>query len=241
MVSLDRELASTGVVLARGLIDRAAAVDINNRFRSNLKRLTSVFPRYTEDANRNVFPISVAMADPSEPTLPARLAEAALSNILGPSFVSQDEQTSLERFVAPVMDVINTVGRFRMAGLDNCYARYESARPNSPYDHQAIHQDAVFQLYGLTAWIALSRSGRDAPSLQFIRRKRRALLPTRPGVPFIDKSTFWPWQWTRPAYEPGDVVIFDHYTVHGTYITPSMSSSRTSLDVRFRHTAHQSL
>lgn len=230
-MNIHKELLRYGAVLVRGLIDPAAAVEIDRRFRLNLERLTSVFPNYTEDANRHVFPISVAMADCSEPTLPDRLEQAAKANILDPRYITEEETSALREFVYPVLSLFSG---YQLAGLDNCYARFDKARPNSPYKSQAIHQDAAFQLMGLTAWIALTQCGRNAPALQFIRRKRNTMIPTEPGLPFIKRSRFWFYQWTRPVYMPGDVVIFDAFTVHGTYIKPQMTSARTSLDVRFK-------
>src|SRR4029077_7771840 len=125
--------------------------------------------------------------------------------------------------VAPVARIAKAIGQFALATNGISYARFEAARANSDYSSGFIHQDSVFELHGLTAWIALSPCGKDAPALQFIRRKRRQLLPTAaPDAKQISPRRFFFWEWTKPIFEPGDVVLFDSYTVHGTNITRRM-------------------
>ena len=36
----------------------------------------------------------------------------------------------------------------------------------------------------------------------------------------------------RPIFEPGDVMIFDQWTVHRTFVQPTMSQSRLSIEMR---------
>ena len=230
-----KEIARNGVVLARGMINPDVALAVDRRIRLNLERTQALHPDYMTNADKSVFPVSVAMAEPSEPTLPARLEQARKSNILDPHFVRPEEAAALAELVEPVLRALSPLGSFDMAGLDNCYARFERARPNSAYGGYFIHQDSVFQLHGYTTWIALCRCGDNAPALQFIPQKRTELLPTAAdGAKHINPGFFRERHWVRPRYEPGDVVIFESYTVHGTYVTRTMTESRTSLDVRFK-------
>jgi Phytanoyl-CoA dioxygenase (PhyH) len=106
------------------------------------------------------------------------------------------------------------------------------------------HQDGSFLGHGirtLSAWFALSRCGRDAPGMDLIPRRLQRLL-TRgesgtqfdwtvasdtiarelPGVPI------W-----RPEFEPGDVLLFDHWSLHRTAADEEMPRIRYAIESWF--------
>jgi hypothetical protein len=116
------------------------------------------------------------------------------------------------------------------------FARFELARPNSHYESYAVHQDAapVFELSpdSWTCWLALSQCGKDAPSLQYVDRKFSKILPAQEGRTFINLTDIQELHFERPILNPGDMVVFSGFTVHGTWIERRMTKPRFSLDIR---------
>lgn len=105
-----------------------------------------------------------------------------------------------------------------------------------------FHQDIspVSMSRTLTFWIAISPDGigRSAPGLRFIasrrdrRRKKMAHRTstdgnheTMPGL--ADHEFFW-----TPEINVGDVMIFDPYVCHASYMNTDMTEPRTSVDLR---------
>jgi len=106
------------------------------------------------------------------------------------------------------------------------------------------HQDGSFLGHGIrtvSAWFALSRAGRDAAGMELIPIRLQRLLPTGesgtqfdwtvspdtitrelPGIPI------W-----RPEFEPGDVLLFDHWSLHRTAADEAMPNLRYAIESWF--------
>jgi len=113
-----------------------------------------------------------------------------------------------------------------------------------------FHQDAEF-LGGrpaLNFWIPLDPCGRNAPGLElWLKPQQRVwfelnLDPLTPLYQQRDVSAlqaqasrdqFW-----QPEMEPGDLLVFDSFLFHRTWLTESMFEPRYSLEIRLTHPAY---
>ncbi len=113
-----------------------------------------------------------------------------------------------------------------------------------------FHQDAEF-LGGrpaLNFWIPLDACGRNAPGLELwlVPQKRvwfeLNLDPLTPLYQQRDISAiqaqasreqFW-----QPEMAPGDLLVFDSFLFHRTWLTESMFEPRYSLEIRLTHPAY---
>jgi hypothetical protein len=114
-----------------------------------------------------------------------------------------------------------------------------------PVDSSADwHQDGAFlgaDVRTLNVWLALSRCGRDAPGLDIVPRRIPRVLETG-----TEGATF---DWAvspsvvaraagdtgvlRPEFEPGDVLLFDHFFLHRTAAEPTMTRERHAIETWF--------
>ena len=124
-----------------------------------------------------------------------------------------------------------------------CVVRYQ--RLDLKHQSYRFHQDGSYHSrkpedhLGLTIWIPLTDCGEDAPTLQLYPRHIHTILPLPDGVQspclFCEEDTVLErfrgklWQ---PVMSAGDVLVFDHFVVHRTYITRHMTRERQSADVR---------
>lgn len=102
-------------------------------------------------------------------------------------------------------------------------------RVDQPVKVAGWHQDGAFlgtAVRSLNAWMALSRCGREAPSLELIPRRLDRIIPQlNDGSPFawtvppehIARELPGVEVW-KPELEPGDVLFFDHWSLHRTAI-----------------------
>jgi hypothetical protein len=111
-----------------------------------------------------------------------------------------------------------------------------------------FHQDAGFMGNPglvINSWIPLNQAGFKAPGLQLVLSPQTNLL-IPPGYLGKNASTyeeldlsenfitqkFSPNLLWAPILEPGDVLFFSHLTIHRTFITSEMNSTRISLEIR---------
>lgn len=106
------------------------------------------------------------------------------------------------------------------------------------------HQDGAFLGQGirtLNAWFALSRCGRDAPGM--------ALMPVAPNriLPVGEAGAHYDWSLSpdtvaremagvpvwRPECDEGDVLLFDHHTLHRTAADDGMPNWRYAFETWF--------
>ncbi len=113
-----------------------------------------------------------------------------------------------------------------------------------------FHQDAEF-LGGrpaLNFWIPLDPCGRNAPGLELWLMPQNRVwfeLNLDPSIPLYQqrdlsvlqaqasREQFW-----RPEMEPGDLLVFDAFLFHRTWLTESMFEPRYSLEIRLTHSAY---
>lgn len=103
------------------------------------------------------------------------------------------------------------------------------------------HQDGAFlgvHVRSLNVWVALSRCGDDAPSLEVVQRRIPRIVPT--GFYFdwdVAESTiareFPGLVPAAPRFEPGDAMLFDHFCLHRTARRPDMPHSRYAIESWF--------
>jgi hypothetical protein len=130
---------------------------------------------------------------------------------------------------------------------DQCWARCQYAPVRAPPGHVAHgwHQDGAlhfdFQapqaagtpLRLLTAWIALSACGEDAPGLELLCRPLPTLLPPGELEALRVQRGHAPGDFWRPLLSPGDLLLFGGDILHRTHVAPTMGSDRVSLELRF--------
>lgn len=113
-----------------------------------------------------------------------------------------------------------------------------------PRGEQGWHQDGAFLGEGirtLNLWLALTRCGTDAPSMDMVPRRLHELAPA--GV----EGAAFDWSVsdtvaTRVAgdrgvqrlhFEAGDIIFFDEMNLHRTAVSPEMTSTRLAIEAWF--------
>jgi hypothetical protein len=93
-------------------------------------------------------------------------------------------------------------------------------------------------------WIALTPCGVDAPGLEVIADTNTGNWVPASLVDLVDPlaardvaydeivAHFGAEKCWHPAFEPGDIILFHHFTHHRTYYTPSMTRRRLSIEFR---------
>jgi hypothetical protein len=105
------------------------------------------------------------------------------------------------------------------------------------------HQDGAFMggdIRSLNVWLSLSHCGDDAPGLDIVARRLDEIVATGsdgamlewtvgPGmVEQVARGTV-----TRPIFEAGDALIFDHMLLHRTAVDPGMMRDRYAVEAWF--------
>jgi hypothetical protein len=130
-----------------------------------------------------------------------------------------------------------------VCSYEHCAVRYQ--RSDLRQKSYSFHQDASYHSrdpsdhFGLTTWIPLIDCGVDAPGLQLYPRALEEVLPAPDGIDlpylFCDSQTvidkYGDSLW-GPVLSAGDVLIFNHFVVHRTYVTDGMTKERQSVDFR---------
>ena len=145
----------------------------------------------------------------------------------------------LEREMIAVLEKI--FGRMPTISATDTYLRI--VKPETADTYIPFHQDVTaLATTGVNVWVPLTDCGVDAPGLEIMARRTSVIFPTvtSPGDynqmeieaeavyrDFPEKVRFYP----TPSV--GDAVLFLGSTVHRSYIAPSMTRMRTSLELRF--------
>jgi hypothetical protein len=105
------------------------------------------------------------------------------------------------------------------------------------------HQDGAFLGEGIRAlnvWLSLTHCGRDAPGMDVVPRRIEEIVETGShgadfdwsvGEPVVEKVA--PGAVTRPTFEPGDALLFDHLFLHRTGSDPEMTETRYATETWF--------
>ncbi len=106
------------------------------------------------------------------------------------------------------------------------------------------HQDGAFlgeQTRSVNLWLSLSDCGVDAPGLDIVPRRIDRVVPTGTHDAAFDWSVAQAVVdevageagVTRPRFEAGDALLFDHLFLHRTAIGPTMTKSRYAIESWF--------
>ena len=145
---------------------------------------------------------------------------------------------------------VDVLGPWLAIDADQCWVRRQYAPDSAPPRHRphtwhqdgalgfefarsgdaAIPDDALLRV--VTCWIALEPCGVDAPGLELvIDRVGRMLSPTQLADCAVEQR--WPtWRRARPALEAGDALVFSGDVLHRTHVSPAMTQTRTSIELR---------
>jgi hypothetical protein len=105
------------------------------------------------------------------------------------------------------------------------------------------HQDGAFMGEGirsLNVWLTLSHCGDTAPGIDLVARRIDHVLETGTEGAFFQWSIGGPvaeraaaGTVTRPVFEPGDALMFDHLCVHRTAVDAAMTHDRYAIEAWF--------
>jgi len=148
---------------------------------------------------------------------------------------------------------VKVLGPRLVIDVDECWVRRQYPPSSAPPRHHphAWHQDGALRfaffeqleaghvgtdgsgmLQMVTIWLALTPCGVDAPGLELIDEG----VPRLVGVDELRDeavATRWPpARRTRPVLDAGDALVFEGDLVHRTHVEPSMTSTRTSIELR---------
>jgi hypothetical protein len=131
--------------------------------------------------------------------------------------------------------------QFRVSALTlphvTCHMRYQSPQVSSMVT--GMHQDGNFTGSmdigrSVQFWVPLDPCGEDAPGMEFVPVGLSGILPHGDTINVSPSalSMFSPEARFRPVFSPGDVMVFNSETLHGTWSRPEMTKERFNLEFR---------
>lgn len=142
--------------------------------------------------------------------------------------------------------IARRLGAAPLCNLDQCWLRRQAPpgqpghRPHGWHQDGALGHDFMTRaddgglLAMLTAWIALTPGGADAPALAWITAPARELLLPMQLTDAAVIERYGDERVATPgALLPGDVLLFDGTVLHRTQASTAMTQARTSLELRF--------
>jgi hypothetical protein len=106
------------------------------------------------------------------------------------------------------------------------------------------HQDEYFSALSFgdryvpqlafTVWMPLVPCGENAPGLSVVIGSDNPIVMGRPRLGWnrYIRKTYGPASLWSPAMEPGDLLVFTNRVIHGSYVSPSMTKPRYSIEMR---------
>lgn len=94
-----------------------------------------------------------------------------------------------------------------------------------------IPPDAILAM--VTCWIAMTPSGADAPGLELVQQGIKSLSKPPELADSFVQSRFGAEDFWRPVLQAGDALLFSGDVLHRTHVTPTMTSDRSSIELRF--------
>jgi len=135
--------------------------------------------------------------------------------------------------------------------LLKCIVRFQ--RPDHTLSFLPFHQDADPANHGthmVNCWTALDPCGVDAPTIEVVKASITGMRQDlfvyesleKAGSVWREKlaavqAEFGRFGTERPVFHPGDGCIFDHFALHRTYFTESMTKPRMSIEIRAANAA----
>lgn len=150
-------------------------------------------------------------------------------------------ESGVGRFASEVMECDVT------CRLEESWVRRKHAPRHAPKEHhpQDWHQDGAlgvrFPLEAgiapritrlITCWFPLNPCGKDAPGLEFIRRRQDALLHFTELNDATLRQRFAGDDFWAPVLELGDMLVILNGTLHRTHLQPDMERDRVSIEYR---------
>ena len=151
-----------------------------------------------------------------------------------------------------LFDVIET---FEAAGIRRIVGEFFGEQPallakkwtlrRVPHDsgESGWHQDGAFMggdIRSLNVWLSLSHCGDDAPGLDIVARRFEEIVPTGSDGAWLDWNVgprmverVANGSVTRPIFEAGDAMIFDHMLLHRTAVDAGMTRDRYAVEAWF--------
>ena len=112
-----------------------------------------------------------------------------------------------------------------------------------PDDPPDWHQDGAFMganIRSVDVWLSLSHCGKDAPGLDIVPRRLDHIVTTGTDGAHFDWSVgnamaerVAEGTITRPVFEPGDALLFDHLLLHRTGLDRTMHRVRYAIEAWF--------
>lgn len=229
-----------GCLIVRGLVEPGRAAEL-------LVGIDRVFE--CRDAHADGAPLSET-APWYQPFVPD--PEYAASVSIGRGFVGKGSGIWTADSPRLLFDLLNT---FEQAGLRRTITEYLGERPAISVNKGTLrraapevgtewwHQDGAFLGAGIRSinvWLSLNHCGIDAPGLEVVPRRIEEI---------VDKGTEGAdFNWSvgdavvervsggvlsRPIFEPGDAMLFDHLFLHRTGTTPEMTKTRYATETWF--------
>jgi hypothetical protein len=133
---------------------------------------------------------------------------------------------------------------------DQCWVRRQYPPDRAPPRHHphSWHQDGALgvefppngsaaiadetPLRMVTCWVALTPCGIDAPGLELVTDRVDHLLEPTQLTEGAIESRWPPRRRIRPALDAGDALVFSGDVLHRTHVSPSMTQTRTSVELR---------
>jgi hypothetical protein len=146
---------------------------------------------------------------------------------------------------------------FERAGLRELIGGYLGERPALSMNKSVLrrvspttgggadwHQDGAFlggDIKSLNVWLTLSRCGDVAPGMDVVPARIDEIVPTgTEGAnfnwsvsPAVVEEVSADAGVTRPVFEAGDALLFDHFFLHRTASSPEMTESRYAIETWF--------
>ena len=153
----------------------------------------------------------------------------------------------VDDLAAPLLDLVAALLGAPAECHPHSFLRAVSAEDEEAGDGLRLpfHQDQrVLDRRLVNAWIPFVACGRDRPGLELVRRPLDGLVPAAlhansiygltgieipaPIVRVEYRGLLW-----APDMMPGDALVFPGTTIHRSHVTPGMTGTRTSVDLRF--------
>jgi hypothetical protein len=211
-----------GFVVLRGALDREAVLTLSKALEAEFSRLQGVTESLPEELRKSL----------SRSELPAdeQLARFRLEPARYAHLTASKRLTACLREIAQEDFLWHYPPMFRRVSG-------RSAEGCLPF-----HQDYTYnRKYAglLTCFTPLNDCGIDSPGLELVEKRVETRLDHAAdglwefGLPEEKVAELFPGaQLHRPALRAGDVVVFDHHTLHRTHHHPSMTGTRQSMDAR---------
>jgi hypothetical protein len=224
-----------GCAVVRGLVDPERAVALGQDMKSLFERRDDV---ETDSADLNLY-YEEFVPDP-----PYRLIERPWVNGAGGLWLADSP-----RLMSEVFDLYEEIGLRRLI------TGYLGERPALSVNKSTLrraqasvssvdwHQDGAFMgdVRTINVWLSLSKCGDTAPGLAVVPRRVDQIVETGTSgaafdwsvSPILAEEVAGEGGTLHPTFEPGDVVLFDNFFLHATWVHDQMPDMRYAIESWF--------